>query len=160
MSPPRILEDILSSVCFRLSSRLVGQGSRILSISLTLRFLFSVLWVAYPRTIAIPESPTDTNLFCFPPPKLSLFLPFHLLPIDTGNVSNSSILRVDCTFQRAMATHPESPEEFEFIETPAAPAQPPSSDECGVKTTSVSLTASTINFFFLLEKIFLCNDYN
>ncbi|KAK2755502.1 Sphingolipid C9-methyltransferase 2 [Arachnomyces sp. PD_36] len=35
-----------------------------------------------------------------------------------------------------MAPHPESPEEFEYIETPAAPDQPPSSTECGVRTTS------------------------
>lgn len=34
--------------------------------------------------------------------------------------------------------HPESPEEFEFIETPPASSTTPA-EPCGVRTTSVSL---------------------
>lgn len=34
-------------------------------------------------------------------------------------------------------THSESSEDFEFIETPAAPAPTPAPEDCGVKTTSV-----------------------
>lgn len=43
----------------------------------------------------------------------------------------------------AMANiHPESPEDFEFIETPAASCTTPAED-CGVRTTSVSSTIAT-----------------
>ena len=39
-------------------------------------------------------------------------------------------------------SHSESSEDFEFIETPAAPTPTPPEEDCGVRTTSVLLTAS------------------
>lgn len=39
--------------------------------------------------------------------------------------------------------HPESPEEFEFIETPPASCITPA-DPCGVRTTSVSFLSSFV----------------
>jgi hypothetical protein len=35
-------------------------------------------------------------------------------------------------------THSETSEDFEFIETPAAPTPVPPVEDCGVRTTSVS----------------------
>jgi hypothetical protein len=40
-------------------------------------------------------------------------------------------------------THSESSEDFEFIETPAAPAVVPPPENCGVRTTSVCDLVST-----------------
>jgi hypothetical protein len=36
-------------------------------------------------------------------------------------------------------THSESTDDFEFIETPAAPAATPVPESCGVRTTSVGV---------------------
>jgi hypothetical protein len=45
------------------------------------------------------------------------------------------------SYQGMSNSHSESSEDFEFIETPAAPTPVPPVEDCGVRTTSVLLTA-------------------
>jgi sphingolipid C9-methyltransferase len=46
-------------------------------------------------------------------------------------------------------THSESSEDFEFIETPAAPAATPPPEDCGVKRTNVSCEKHTLHKLFI-----------
>jgi hypothetical protein len=56
---------------------------------------------------------------------------------------------LDTALRSTMAkTQSESSDDFEFIETPAAPIPVPPSEDCGVRTTSVSWYTITLLALF------------
>ena len=71
-------------------------------------------------------------------PPHSILHPLSFSP-SSHSLSKLSIEH-NWAFRATMATtlHPESPEGFEFIETPVAPAASTAAENCGVRTTSVS----------------------
>lgn len=114
-----------------------------------LRWLIVESWQRYTgrrswHGIAAAHRPWNWFLFRVPLPRL-IFLP--LLKQHRVSLCNcflalplSSPLPSPLIVTSAMTTekiHPESPEEFEFIETPPASCITPA-DPCGVRTTSVS----------------------
>jgi hypothetical protein len=67
-----------------------------------------------------------------PPPSKSYQL-WHLFSPSLKTSHSAAVARI--TMAKA---HSESSDDFEFIETPAAPTPQPPAENCGVRTTSVS----------------------
>lgn len=83
----------------------------------------------FPRELA--HLPASTRY----PPLLRLFSS-PISPPPSSSIP--SLPPASLAYTTMARAHSESSEDFEFIETPAAASQPPSSDSCGVRTTAVS----------------------